>query len=114
MVLVITDDQGYADLGRHGSPVLKTPSLDRLYDESVRMVEYHFAPTCSPTRAALVTGRWPKRTGVWRTGGGRSLIREDEVTLAKIFRDAGYATGMFGQWHPGDNDPFRPEDRGFS
>ena len=114
VVLVITDDQGYGDLGCHGNPVLKTPNLDRLYDESVRLVDYHVAPTCSPTRAALVTGRWSNRTGVWHTSGGRSLLLEGEVTIGRIFHDAGYATGMFGKWHMGDNYPFRPEDRGFS
>ena len=114
VVLIITDDQGYGDLSCHGNPVLKTPHLDRLYDESVRLADYHVAPTCSPTRAALVTGHWTNRTGVWHTSGGRSLLLEDEVTMGQIFRDAGYATGMFGKWHLGDNYPFRPEDRGFS
>ena len=114
VVLVITDDQGYGDLSCHGNPVLKTPNLDRLHDESVRLIDYHVAPTCSPTRAALMTGRWTNRTGVWHTSGGRSLLLENEVTMGQVFRDAGYATGMFGKWHMGDNYPFRPEDRGFS
>ena len=114
VVLIITDDQGYGDLGCHGNPVLRTPNLDRLYEHSVRLVDYHVAPTCSPTRAALVTGHWANRTGVWHTSGGRSLILEDEVTMGQVFHDAGYATGMFGKWHMGDNYPFRPEDRGFS
>jgi arylsulfatase B len=114
VVLIITDDQGYGDLSCHGNPVLKTPHLDRLYDESVRLADYHVAPTCSPTRAALVTGHWTNRTGVWHTSGGRSLLPENEVTMGQIFLDAGYATGMFGKWHMGDNYPFRPEDRGFS
>ena len=114
VVLIITDDQGYGDLSCHGNPVLKTPNLDRLYDESVRLIDYHVAPTCSPTRAALVTGRWTNRTGVWHTSGGRSLLPETEVTMSQVFLDAGYATGMFGKWHMGDNYPFRPEDRGFT
>ena len=114
IVLVITDDQGYGDLGCHGNPVLKTPNLDRLYSESVRLTDYHVAPTCTPTRAALMTGHWPNRTGAWHTTFGRSLLREDEITIGRIFHDAGYATGMFGKWHLGDNYPFRPEDRGFS
>ena len=114
VVLIITDDQGYGDLGCHGNPVLKTPNLDQLYADSVRLVDYHVAPTCSPTRAALVTGRWTNRTGVWHTSGGRSLLLENEVTISQVFQDAGYATGMFGKWHMGDNYPFRPEDRGFS
>ena len=108
------DDQGYGDLGFHGNPVLKTPNLDQLAGESVRLTDYHVAPTCSPTRSALQTGRWTNRTGVWHTIMGRSLLREDEVTLGQVFRDAGYATGMFGKWHLGDNYPFRPEDRGYT
>ena len=114
VVLIITDDQGYGDLSCHGNPVLKTPNLDRLHSEAIRLTDYHVAPTCSPTRAALLTGRWANRTGVWHTVLGRSLLREDEVTMGRVFLDAGYATGMFGKWHLGDNYPFRPEDRGFS
>jgi len=114
VVLIITDDQGYGDLSCHGNPVLKTPNLDRLYGESVRLADYHVAPTCSPTRSALVTGHWTNRTGVWHTSMGRSMLRENEVTMGQVFLDAGYATGMFGKWHLGDNYPFRPEDRGYS
>ncbi len=113
IVLVITDDQGYGDLSCHGNPVLKTPNLDALYKESVRLTDYHVAPTCAPTRAALITGHWTNRTGVWHTIMGRSMIRANEVTIGKILGDGGYATGMFGKWHLGDNYPYRPEDRGF-
>ncbi len=114
VVLVMTDDQGYGDLSCHGNPVLKTPNIDQLYAESIRLADYHVAPTCSPTRAALLTGHWTNRTGVWHTIMGRSMLRENEVTLGQIFSDAGYATGMFGKWHLGDNYPYRPEDRGFT
>ena len=113
VVLVITDDQGYGDLSCHGNPVLKTPHLDRLHAESVRLTDYHVSPTCSPTRSALITGHWTNRTGVWHTIMGRSLLRVNEVTIGTILGDAGYATGMFGKWHLGDNYPYRPEDRGF-
>ncbi len=113
VVLVITDDQGYGDLSCHGNPVLKTPRIDELHADSVRLTDYHVAPTCSPTRCALLTGHWTDRTGVWHTIAGRSMLRENEVTLGQIFSDGGYATGMFGKWHLGDNYPFRPEDRGF-
>ena len=113
VVLIMTDDQGYGDLSCHGNPVLKTPNLDKLYGESIRLTDYHVAPTCSPTRSALLTGHWTDRTGVWHTIMGRSMLRENEVTLGQIFKDGGYATGMFGKWHLGDNYPFRPEDRGF-
>jgi arylsulfatase B len=114
VVLVMTDDQGYGDLSCHGNPVLKTPNLDALFAESVRLTDYHVSPTCSPTRSALLTGHWTNRTGVWHTIMGRSMLRENEVTVGQIFKDAGYATGMFGKWHLGDNYPFRPEDRGFT
>ncbi|MCC9601846.1 arylsulfatase [Stieleria sp. JC731] len=114
VVIVMTDDQGYGDLSCHGNPIIKTPQLDRLYAESVRLTDYHVAPTCSPTRAAFLTGHWTNRTGVWHTIMGRSMLRENEVTLGKVFSDAGYETGMFGKWHLGDNHPYRPEDRGFT
>ncbi|MED5585314.1 MAG: arylsulfatase [Verrucomicrobiota bacterium] len=113
VVLVITDDQGYGDLSCHGNPVLKTPHLDALHSESVRLTDYHVAPTCSPSRAALITGHWTNRTGVWHTIMGRSMLRANEVTIGKILGDGGYHTGMFGKWHLGDNYPYRPEDRGF-
>ena len=113
VVLIITDDQGYGDLGCHGNPVLKTPNLDRLHGESVRLTDFHVDPTCSPTRSALMTGRYASRTGVWHTITGRSLLRRDEITLAEVFAAAGYRTGIFGKWHLGDNYPYRPQDRGF-
>ena len=86
VVLVITDDQGYGDLSCHGNPVLKTPHLDRLHADSVRLTDYHVAPTCSPTRAALITGHWTNRTGVWHTIMGRSMLRHNEVTIGRIHR----------------------------
>jgi len=113
VVLVITDDQGYGDLGCHGNPIIRTPHLDALYQESVRLTDFHVGPTCAPTRAALMTGRYCNRTGVWHTIMGRSLLRRDEVTMADVFGAGGYRTGIFGKWHLGDNDPFRPQDRGF-
>ncbi|MFT5464931.1 MAG: arylsulfatase A-like enzyme [Verrucomicrobiales bacterium] len=113
VVFVITDDQGWPDIAAHGNPIIKTPSLDQLHGEAVRLEDYHVAPTCSPTRAGLLTGHWTNRTGVWHTIMGRSMIRKNEVTLAQHLKDGGYVTGMFGKWHLGDNYPFRPEDRGF-
>jgi len=113
VVLVMTDDQGYGDMGCTGNPVIQTPHLDRLHAESVRLTDFHVAPTCAPTRAGLMTGRWCNRTGVWHTIMGRSMLRRDEHTMANAFADAGYRTGIFGKWHLGDNYPFRPQDRGF-
>lgn len=114
VVLVITDDQGYGDLGCTGNPVIKTPHTDKLANESVWLDDYHVAPTCSPTRAALISGHWTNRTGVWHTIMGRSMLRANEGTIGQMLKDAGYATGMFGKWHMGDNYPYRPEDRGFT
>jgi len=113
VILVMTDDQGYGDIGAHGHPFLKTPNLDKLHAESVRLTDFHVDPTCSPTRAALMTGRYSTRTGVWHTIMGRSLMNPDEVTMAEVFRDNGYETGMIGKWHLGDNYPLRPQDQGF-
>jgi arylsulfatase A-like enzyme len=109
----MTDDQGYGDLGCHGNKILRTLNLDNLYTQSVRLTDFHVAPSCSPTRAGLMTGRYCNRTGVWHTVMGRNLLRKDEVTLADVFKVGGYRTGIFGKWHLGDNYPFRPQDRGF-
>ncbi|WP_372722387.1 arylsulfatase [Novipirellula sp.] len=114
VVFVMSDDQGYGDLACTGNPIIKTPNIDQLASESSGLSDYHVAPTCSPTRSALLTGHWTNRTGVWHTIMGRSMLRENEVTVGKMFSDAGYQTGMFGKWHLGDNYPYRPEDRGFT
>lgn len=113
VILILTDDQGYGDLACHGNTQLQTPALDRLHAESVRLTNIHVDPTCSPTRAALMTGRYSSRTGVWHTIMGRSILHRDEVTLAQLFAAAGYRTGIFGKWHLGDNFPSRPQDKGF-
>ena len=87
VVIVITDDQGYGDLGCTGNPVIKTPHTDKLANESVWLTDYHVAPTCSPTRAALMSGHWTNRTGVWHTIMGRSMLRENEGTLGQFFKE---------------------------
>jgi arylsulfatase A-like enzyme len=113
IVLVMTDDQGYGDISAHGNDVLRTPFLDVLHSESVRLTDFHVNPTCAPTRSALMTGRTNLRAGVWHTINGRSIMDLKEQTMAEVFADAGYRTGMFGKWHLGDNWPYRPNDRGF-
>lgn len=113
VVLIMTDDQGYGDIGCHGNTLIKTPNLDAFYADSVRMKRFFVSPTCSPTRASLLTGRHEFRCGISHTIMGRSLIREDEVTIADVLSEAGYKTGMFGKWHLGDNHPCRPMDKGF-
>lgn len=113
VVLIITDDQGYGDIGAHGNSMIQTPHMDALWRESVRLTDFHVDPTCAPTRSALMSGRYSNRTGVWHTIMGRSLMDPRELTLAEVFQANGYRTGMFGKWHLGDNFPLRPEDQGF-
>ncbi len=113
VILIMTDDQGYGDLGCHGNPVLKTPNLDKLYSESVRFTDFHVSSFCTPTRAALMTGNYPGYTGAFRTSSGRTMMHHDEKTLGNLFKENGYTTGMVGKWHLGDNAPHRPSDRGF-
>ncbi len=93
--------------------VLQTPNMDRIAQEGVRFTNFHVDPYCAPTRAALMTGRYALRTGVWHTYGGRNWLFEDETTMAEIFKENGYATAHFGKWHLGDNYPFAPHFRGF-
>ena len=113
VILVITDDQGYGDLGCTGHPWLKTPRIDAFHDDAVRLTDFHVSPLCTPTRGALMTGRRPVRNGAWATCWGRSILRKSETTMADVFGAAGYRTAMFGKWHLGDNYPYRPQDRGF-
>ena len=113
LIFVLTDDQGYGDLGCHGNDVIRTPNLDRFHGFSVRFTDYHVGTTCAPTRSGLLTGHYCNSAGVWHTIGGRSLLREDEWTLADAYREAGYATAHFGKWHLGDSQPYRPHERGF-
>ena len=113
VIVVLTDDQGYGDLSCTGNPVLKTPNIDRLAGEGVKFTNFHVDSYCSPTRSALMTGRYSHRVGGWGTINGRNMLRDGEVTMADIFRHNGYRTGHFGKWHLGSNFPYRPIDRGF-
>ncbi|MDE0183670.1 MAG: arylsulfatase [Caldilineaceae bacterium] len=113
IIFVLTDDQGYGDLSCLGNPILKTPALDRLHADSVRLTDFHVAPVCTPTRGELMTGHDALRNGATFVCMGRSLLRADLPTLADILADNSYHTGHFGKWHLGDNYPYRPQDRGF-
>lgn len=114
VIVIMTDDQGYPEISAHGNPVLKTPNLDSLHSESVRLTDFHVAPMCTPTRGQFLTGLDAAKNGAINVSSGRTLLRPELRTMADFFRDAGYATGLFGKWHLGDNYPFRPQDRGFS
>lgn len=113
VILILTDDQGIGDLGCHGNPWLKTPNLDMFYEQSVRLTDFHVSPYCTPTRAAIMTGRYPINNGAWATYKGRDALAKSTSTMANVFKQNGYNTALFGKWHLGDNYPTRPTDLGF-
>ncbi|MGE3309886.1 MAG: arylsulfatase [Limisphaerales bacterium] len=112
-IVILTDDQGYGELSCHGNPILETPSLDRLHRESARFIDFTVSPTCAPTRAALMTGRHEFRSGITHTILERERLDPKATTLPEVLRSAGYATGIFGKWHLGDEAELRPDQRGF-
>jgi arylsulfatase A-like enzyme len=114
VIIIMTDDQGYGDLGITGNPHVKTPVIDNFARESIRFNQFYVSPVCSPTRASLLTGRYSLRTGIRDTFNGGSMMATEEITIAEMLKAAGYETGIFGKWHLGDNYPFRPGDQGFN
>ena len=92
IVLVVSDDQGYGDLGRHGNPLVRTPNLDRMYDQSVRFADFHVSPTCAPTRASLMTGRHEFKNGVTHTIRERERLNLQATTIAQVLKAASEAT----------------------
>lgn len=114
IVLVMTDDQGYAQMGAHGHPWLQTPHLDRLHEGSTRFTAFQVSPTCAPTRSALMTGRFPFKNGVSHTILERERLTLKATTVAQLLSQAGYQTGIFGKWHLGDEAEYQPEKRGFN
>lgn len=113
VVFIMTDDQGYPDVGFTGNPYIKTPNIDRLAEQSYRFTNYHTGTNSAPSRAGLMTGCYNNSVGVWHTVMGRELLSLDNTLIPEVFADNGYATAMFGKWHLGDNEPYRPCDRGF-
>jgi arylsulfatase A-like enzyme len=113
IVLVLTDDQGYGDLGCHGNPHIKTPNIDRLSGQSVRLTDFHVSPTCSPSRTSIMTGRHEFKSGVTHTINERERMSLKSTTIAQVLKSAGYTTGIFGKWHMGDAPPYQPGRRGF-
>jgi arylsulfatase len=112
-LIIFTDDQGFSDLSFYGNPSLETPGLDALARDSLRLEDFLASPTCSPTRAALMTGKHEFKVGITHTVSGRSLLKPGIPTLPAHFQAAGYRTAIFGKWHLGETYPSRPQDRGF-
>ena len=102
VIVILTDDQGYGDLSVHGNPVLKTPNLDKLHDESIRFRDFHVASVCTPTRGGLMTGLYALRNKAGMVPAGRNLMRRDIPTMPEVFAANDYATGLFGKWHLGE------------
>jgi len=113
VLVILTDDQGYGDFGFTGNPQLQTPVLDALAKQSARFERFYVTPFCSPTRAALLTGRYSLRTSVHGVARGEETMRTEETTLAELLRAAGWRTGLFGKWHNGENFPYTPNSQGF-
>jgi len=113
VILIVTDDQGWWDLGCHGNPFIETPVLDRLAADGVAFNRFYASPVCSPTRAALMTGRYTHRTGAIDTYCGRDTLRADEITVAQVFQERGYRTNLVGKWHLGRYMRYHPNQRGF-
>ncbi len=115
IVLIVSDDQGYADISCHDHPgEVSTPNLDRLASGGARMTNgYASCPVCAPTRAGLLTGRYQQRFGFYTASDSRAGMPKSEITVAALLRKAGYASGVFGKWHLGYEPPYRPLERGF-
>lgn len=113
VILILTDDQGIGEVGAHGNQWIQTPHIDKFYKQAVRLTDFHVNPVCTPTRAAIMTGLYPINNGAWATYKGRDALSKGAYTMAQLFQENGYRTGIFGKWHLGDNYPSRPTDLGF-
>ncbi|WP_182870220.1 arylsulfatase [Rhodopirellula sp. JC639] len=114
IILVMTDDQGMGDLSCMGNQLLRTPNLDRFHSISTRFTDFHVSPTCAPTRSAIFSGRHEFRNGVTHTIKERERMALSTTTFPQLLHASGYATGIFGKWHLGDEDAYQPYNRGFS
>ncbi len=114
-VIIFTDDQGYGDLGCYGSPNIETPNIDRMAAEGMRFTSFYAAPFCGPSRAALMTGCYPPRVDMAFNHNPEATtgLNLEEITIAEILKQKGYATMMIGKWHLGDHPSFMPLRHGF-
>lgn len=113
VVIFLADDQGWGDLSVHGNTNLATPNIDSLAKEGASFENFYVCAVCAPTRAEFLTGRYHPQTGVSGVSEGTGRLNPDETTIADLFKQAGYATGIFGKWHNGTQSPYHPLDRGF-
>lgn len=114
ILIIVADDLGWRDVGYHGSEI-KTPTLDKLAKENVQLNQFYVCPTCSPTRAALLTGKFPSRFGILNPIGGKSTqaLPKDVINIAKLLKQVGYATALIGKWHLGLTLETGPNHYGF-
>jgi arylsulfatase len=113
IVFIMTDDQGLGDMGWTGHPHIRTPNLDALRKQSLWLSDFQVSPTCAPTRCSLMTGRHEFSSGVTHTIYERERMSLKAFTLPQALKSVGYATGIFGKWHLGDEDAYQPGRRGF-
>jgi arylsulfatase A-like enzyme len=113
IIIILSDDQGWGDLGFNGNQAVSTPMLDKMAKNGVSFQHFYVSPVCSPTRAEFLTGRYHVRGGVSSTSTGRVRLDLDETTIAQIFKKAGYSTAAYGKWHNGGQAPYHPNSRGF-
>jgi arylsulfatase A len=118
VVLIITDDVGYGDIGSYGAPDVKTPNIDSLARNGTRLTDFYAAPNCSPTRAALISGRYQQRVRIENPLGAARLAAEQGLratgrTLPQLLKNNGYRTGLVGKWHLGYKLEFSPNAHGF-
>ena len=114
IVFFLTDDQGYGDIGIHGNEDIETPVLDDFATQNIRFDHFYVSAVCAPSRASFLTGRYHLRTGVHWVTHREEVMRSEEVTIAEILKEAGYATGCFGKWHNGAQFPEHPNNQGFN
>ncbi len=113
VVVMLIDNHGYYELSRNGNKIVQTPRIDQLSMQAVNFTDFYAPPFCSPSRTALLTGRYALRAGIHNTVGGVSILHKSEITLADLLKNNGYATSIFGKWHLGSSYPYAPKFRGF-